>query len=71
MQRIGARGYGLIIGLDDLSAPWDPGIVALYELAVPVRSCLGDLNAEVGATNYHDVSTPLLGDKQCFAGAVV
>ena len=36
MQNIGARGYILVIGLDDLPAPWDPGIVSIYVLAIPV-----------------------------------
>jgi hypothetical protein len=37
LQRIGAQGYRLIIGMNDLLAPWDPGIVAIYESVVPVH----------------------------------
>jgi hypothetical protein len=36
MQRIGAQRYILIIGLDNLPLPWDPGIVSIYEAVVPV-----------------------------------
>lgn len=30
IHMIAARGYTLIIGLDNLSVPWDPGIVSIY-----------------------------------------
>ena len=68
-HRIGDQGYRVIIGMDDLSVPWDPGTISIYMSAVPVRDKVGDVNTEVGATPCSD--TPLLGDKQYFAGAVV
>jgi hypothetical protein len=71
LQRFGAQGYKLIIGMDDPSAPWDPGIIAIYESAVPFVPRPGELYTTVGATNYGDLCMPLFGDKQCFAGAVV
>lgn len=37
MHIIGAQGYRLIIDMNYLSAPWDPGIIAIYELVVPVH----------------------------------
>jgi hypothetical protein len=36
MQMIGVRGYKLI-SINDLSTPWDPDMVAIYESAAPVR----------------------------------
>jgi hypothetical protein len=69
MQITGAPEYKLVIGMNDLSAPWDRGIVAICGLVV--LSSTDDHNVEVGATNYCGLSMPSLGDKQCFAGAVV
>jgi hypothetical protein len=37
LPRIGDRGDRLIIGMDDLSVPWDPGRVSIYASVVPVR----------------------------------
>jgi hypothetical protein len=36
MQMMGVRGYRLI-GKNDLSTPWDPGISTIYGSVVPVR----------------------------------
>jgi hypothetical protein len=65
MQTIGTHGNRLTIALDDLSAPWDPG------------NSLHPASLGQGQATYMlkslccDLSTPLLGDKQCFVGMVV
>ena len=53
LQRVGAQGYRLIIDMNDLSAPWDPGIVAIYDSVVPVR-------VKVGQPQYRSGSYKLL-----------
>jgi hypothetical protein len=68
LQRICAQRYSLIIGMNDLSAPWDPGIVTIYESFVPV--CV-KARKDQYRWNSGDLCMPLLGDKQCSAGAVV
>jgi hypothetical protein len=49
-----------------LERPWDPGIIVIHKPTVP-----DDLSAEVGATKCCNLIKPLLGDKQCFLGAVM
>jgi hypothetical protein len=48
---------------------WDPG--GLLSTMSGETSRPGNLNAKVWVANYCDLITPLLGDKQCFARAVV
>jgi hypothetical protein len=71
MHKIDARAYRLIIGLDDLSEPWDPGIASIYALPLPFCVKARRPQCRSVATPCCDLITPLFGGKQCFAEAVV
>jgi hypothetical protein len=68
MHKIDARAYRLIIGLNDLSEPWDPGIASIYASAVLVCVKARRSQCRSGATPYCNLITPLLGASNVLPG---